>query len=111
MQEALNYYFENMNIYRSVIVHDFASDEEEGALSELRSYDFPVVKYNAVDDLNDMLDYRMYMVEVDDMTRFVQTFDMNTVDVIFAVGDAVFERVLEHFELEQRHFKLFVIKI
>lgn len=104
----INSYFEQISIYKSVVVHPPDYDTY-GVFDDLTRKDFPIKEFSTMSDHN-WEDERMFLVSSDMFGDFLKAIDHENITVIFCIGDA-YEHVHNILASERKMFKCYILRL
>ena len=97
--DYINQFYENLNIYYSLIVYD--GDPPHDLITELEYEDFPVVLLRDIGALNYYVEnHRMFVIHKSQLNELVFTRhnDLTEFNIIFCINNAGFDSVLNVLE-------------
>ena len=109
--KVLNKYFEQIDIYKSAIVTSNDCPDKDYIRNDLLNYDFPVKEFKELKGPKDVLDCRMYMLEVRDLDDFLDRIDFENLTIIFVLDEETYDEVNKRLVESRKIFKSFIIKI
>lgn len=107
--KVLTSYFEQISIYKSVIVIDDDVDSSI-IMRDLRSHDFPVKEFNVMEE-RDWDNERMYMVSKSIFGDLLNAIEYENITVIFAIGCEAYDHIHAYLSTHRKMFKCYIIRI
>lgn len=105
----INTYFEQISIYKSIIVVEDDLDTST-ITSDLLYHDFPVKEFNVMVD-RDWDNERMYLVTKSNFGDLLHSIDYENITVIFAIGDGAYDFIHEFLSVNRKMFKCYIIRL
>lgn len=107
--KIINTYFEQISIYKSIIVVEDDQDTVN-IVNDLLYHDFPVKEYNVMLD-RDWENERMYLVSQSNFGDLLRSIDYENITVIFAIGDKAYDHIHEFLSANRKMFKCYIIRL
>lgn len=110
LSKVLNNYFQQIDIYKSIIIVDDTYPNINELKEDLLYNDFPVRVYSQ-NTSRELLDSRMYLVKLSDFNDLINNIDYENITVIFTVDDISHKYVEDNLVNDGKLFKCLIIKI
>lgn len=107
--KIINSYFEQISIYKSIVVVNDDSDEN-AIMKDLLYHDFPIRDFNAMIE-RDWENDRMYLVSENSFGDLLNSIDYENITVIFAIGDKAYDYVHNYLSSKRMMFKCYIIRL